>query len=123
MLRRSSRSLKCSTLEHPKQPLPISVGKYFIPLSLVVIASNEPSLLNLKRGLACKLSVKDCKADLQYGQVKIIEGVGVEGGGGVLTESPPSQSTVISMLVLSMSQNLTRNSSPAAKKRFLVMSN
>jgi hypothetical protein len=40
-----------------------------------------------------------------------------------LTGSPPSQSVVVSILVLSMSQNLTRNSSPAAKKRFLVVSN
>ena len=43
--------------------------------------------------------------------------------GKILTASPPSQSVVVSMLLLSISQNLTRNSSPAAKKRFLVVSN
>ena len=43
--------------------------------------------------------------------------------GKILTGSPPSQSVVVSTLLLSISQNLTRNSSPAAKKRFLVVSN
>lgn len=41
---------------------PSVLASIFIPLSLVVTASNEPSLLNLKRGLACKISVKQCQA-------------------------------------------------------------
>ncbi len=39
------------------------------------------------------------------------------------TSKEPSASMVVSRLVLSISQNLIRNSSPAAKKRFRVVSN
>lgn len=41
---------------------PSVLASIFIPLSLVVTASNEPSLLNLKRGLACKISLQQCQA-------------------------------------------------------------
>jgi hypothetical protein len=39
------------------------------------------------------------------------------------TGNPPSASIVVNRLLLSMSQNLIMKSSPAAKNRFLVVSN
>lgn len=97
---------------------PLALARILNPLSAVPTARRFPSLLNLKCGrpwIDSYNHIRDVlvKCKLSSRRLKTVKP----------TCSPPSASVLVRGLTLSMSQNMICPSSPAAKKRFWVVSN